>query len=110
MGDVGVAVGEVRLRQLEGLLGVLQEAEAGAQQPRDLSGAFFTAITGDDLRAASIDALETMRDRMDDAYGDGADDRRVMNVFEGSGSLADIKAFVTDAVSGPADDARPGGR
>ena len=86
-------------------------AEAGAQQPRDLSGAFFTAITGDDLRAASVAALKTMRERMEDAYGPGADRHSVMNVFEdGGASLADIKAFVKDAVSGPADDARPGGR
>lgn len=79
-------------------------AEVGPQQPRDLSGAFFMPIKGEDLRDASITALEEMRGKMDDAYGPGSDSHIVMNVMEGQGSLADIKTFVKDAVaaSGPA--------
>ena len=82
-------------------------AEAGPQQPRDLSGAFFTPIKGEDLRAASITELEKTRDRMDAAYGAGSDDHKVMNVMAGQGSLADIKGFVKQAVAAsgpPADD------
>ena len=71
-----------------------------------MSGAFFKPIKGEDLRAASIDALEDMRGKTDAAYGAGSDSRIVMNVMDGQGSLADIKAFVKEAVaaSGPAAD------
>ncbi|MDN2565199.1 type I-E CRISPR-associated protein Cas7/Cse4/CasC [Aquibium sp. A9E412] len=76
-------------------------AEAGPQQPRDLSGAFFNPVSDADLRAASIAALEDMRGRIDAAYGEGCDDHRVMNIVTGEGSLADIKAFVRNAAGRP---------
>ena len=77
-------------------------AEAGSQQPRDLSGAFFKPVSDADLRAASIAALEDMRKRIDAAYGEGCDDHRIMNVMAGEGSLAGIKAFVKGAVTASA--------
>ncbi|WP_349364100.1 MAG: type I-E CRISPR-associated protein Cas7/Cse4/CasC [Roseitalea porphyridii] len=77
-------------------------AEAGPQQPRDLSGAFFKPVSDADLRAASIAALEDMRKRIDAAYGEGCDDHTIMNVMAGDGSLAGIKAFVKGAVTASA--------
>lgn len=74
-------------------------AEAGPQQPRDLSGAFFVPVRADDLRQASIAALDDMRTKIDAAYGDGCDASAQMNVMAGKGSLADIKAFVKDATA-----------
>lgn len=81
--------------------------EAGPQQPRDLSGAFFQPVRANDLRAASIEALEDMRGKIDAAYGEGCDAHALMNVVDGQGSLAGIKAFVKDAVASapPAADA-----
>ena len=78
-------------------------AEAGPQQPRDLSGAFFSPVRAEDLpdgdlRGASIDALEDMRGKIDAAYGDGCDSHIAMNVIDGGKTLTDIKAFVKDAV------------
>lgn len=80
-------------------------AEAGPQQPRDLSGAFFTPVKADDLRGASIQALEDMRGKIDAAYGQACDDYITMNVIDGGKTLADIKAFVKEAVTSatPAD-------
>ena len=70
-------------------------AEKGAQQPRTLACAFARPVRGEDLIAASIDALEKARDDMDRAYGACADARETMNAPAAIGSLAGIQAFVT---------------
>lgn len=75
-------------------------AEIGAQQPRDLSGAFFTAVKGDDLLATSVTALEQTEAQIAHAYGDGYDDHKVMNVATGEGTLEEIAAFAAGAARG----------
>lgn len=72
-------------------------AEAGAQQPRSLAGAFFKPVTGE-LMAGSTSALEEMAVKMDNAYGACSDAQEVMNLEKGEGSLAAIKQFVLNAV------------
>lgn len=73
-------------------------AEIGAASPRDLTGAFFKAINGDDLLGTSIAALEDMAKRIDDTYGPAAERHAVMNVMAGHGTLGDIAAFAASAV------------
>ncbi|MFB2533184.1 type I-E CRISPR-associated protein Cas7/Cse4/CasC [Paracoccus sp. p3-h83] len=73
-------------------------AEIGPQQPRDLSGAFFTAVKGDDLMAASIAALEVSEGQISAAYGACCDAHQVMHVAAGRGTLEDIAAFAAGAV------------
>lgn len=73
-------------------------AEIGSQQPRDLSGAFFRAVEGQDMLPASIAALEDTAAQIDRAYGDCADQMQVMNVPAGQGTLEQIAAFVRGAV------------
>lgn len=73
-------------------------AESGNVQPRDLSGAFFAPVRGEDLRKASVDALEDMAAKLEKAYGSLAGASVVMNVEAGKGSLEDVKTFVGKAV------------
>lgn len=73
-------------------------AEIGAESPRDLTGAFFTPVTGGDLLAASVSALEDMAAKIDRAYGPACAETAVMNVAQDKGSLADIMAFAQGAV------------
>lgn len=72
-------------------------AERGAQQPRSLAGAFFQPVEGA-LMAESAAALQQMADRMDQAYGACAEASTIVDVEQGTGSLAEIKTFVRDAV------------
>lgn len=74
--------------------------EQGSQQPRDLSGAFFTPIRGDDLIAASISALDETAAQIDNAYGACCDDHREMNVRNGQGTLDEIASFAAGAARG----------
>lgn len=67
--------------------------ERGTQQPRDLSGAFFRAVDGDDLLAASIAQLEQTAAQIDRAYGPACDDFQVMDVAREQGSLDALAAF-----------------
>jgi CRISPR system Cascade subunit CasC len=67
--------------------------ERGSAQPRDLSGAFFTAVTGEDLLAESIRRLTHTAAQIDKAYGPACDQMRVMDVTQGEGTLADLAAF-----------------
>lgn len=71
-------------------------AEIGSQQPRDLSGAFFKPVAGDDLMAASIAALRDMAVALDRAYGAACDRDQDMEVGV-SGSLDQIAAFAAGA-------------
>ncbi len=74
--------------------------EVGPQQPRDLTGAFFKPVKGEDLREVSIAALEETADRMEGAYGSACDESRFMNVLTGQGSLEELAAFVAEAIRG----------
>lgn len=73
-------------------------AEAGEQQPRDLSGAFFKAVEGDDLRLASATALESLRGKIDNAYGAGGGESAILDVDAEKGTLEEIRTFVREAV------------
>jgi CRISPR system Cascade subunit CasC len=73
-------------------------AEIGAQAPRDLTGAFFNAVKGEDLLAESIEKLEDMRTRIDAAYGPAAEREEVMNIATSKGALNTIAAFAASAV------------
>jgi CRISPR system Cascade subunit CasC len=74
-------------------------AECGAQQPRSLAGAFFKPVFGEDLMRASIEALHKTAEQMDRAYGSTSDRQAVMDVVNGSGSLAEIKSFAQGCLS-----------
>ena len=69
-------------------------AEKGTAQPRSLAAAFLKPIAGDDQGAKSITTLAGFRERLDAAYGPCADDRYVMDVESGKGTLRDLVAFV----------------
>lgn len=75
-------------------------AECGAQQPRDLTGAFFNPVNDKDILAASIKALGETADQIDAAYGPSFDKLHVMNVQKGEGTLADLAVFAAECVSG----------
>lgn len=77
--------------------------EAGNQQPRSLAGAFFTPVQGADLMAASVQAMTNNAEAMDRAYGACCDAHLVMDLASGSGSLADVKAFVQAQVMAEGD-------
>lgn len=74
-------------------------AESGDSQPRSLAGAFFKPVEGQDLMAASVDALEEMAASMDTSYGACAEATETMNVAEGKGTLAAVRTFAADAVT-----------
>ena len=71
--------------------------ERGSAQPRDLSGAFFKPVQGDDLLAQSIEQLTATVDAIDRAYGPACDASRVMNLTQGQGSLTELAAFAAEA-------------
>lgn len=74
-------------------------AEFGTQQPRSLAGAFFKAVEGTDLMAASVASLHDMAGKLEHCYGSGCDDHIVMDVSRGQGSLADVTGFVEKHLS-----------
>lgn len=74
-------------------------AEMGRAQPRSLAGAFFKPVEGDDLMAASVQALESLAAQLDAAYGACCDKTDHMNVATSQGTLAAIRAFAEDAVA-----------
>jgi CRISPR system Cascade subunit CasC len=69
-------------------------AEKGPQQPRSLSVAFLKPVRGEDVLAKAISEIETKRANMEKVYGPCADDKKVMNVETGEGSLDAVKTFV----------------
>lgn len=69
--------------------------ETGDQQPRSLSVAFLKPVQDGDMLKAAIKKLEDEAERQDKAYGECADDCRVMNVVAASGTLEDIIEFAT---------------
>lgn len=71
-------------------------AEVGAQQPRSLSVAFLKPVAGDDMLTKAVGAIEASMKSMDQAYGDCADKRFVMNLASGIGSLKEIIGGITE--------------
>lgn len=67
-------------------------AERGDVQPRTLAGAFARSVTGEDMMAESIQALDRFRDALDAAYGPSSAASCRMELGK-CGSLADIVAF-----------------
>ena len=78
-------------------------AERGDQQPRSLAGAFLKPIMGEDLMAASVEALTNMAVKLDCAYEPCADAVETMDVAKGSGSLKVIRTFAETAAGGRGD-------
>ena len=74
-------------------------AEAGDVQPRSLAAAFLRPVSGDDLMAASVGALEAMAGNFDQAYGPQASDCTVMHVDAGIGDLKTVQAFVAAQIT-----------
>ncbi|MCY3879333.1 MAG: type I-E CRISPR-associated protein Cas7/Cse4/CasC [Rhodobacteraceae bacterium] len=73
-------------------------AEAGPQQPRDLTGAFFDPVEASNAQKGSIHELEAMVARIDSAYGKCCDTHTVMNVLDGEGNLEEVACFSHEAV------------
>ena len=70
-------------------------AEAGDQQPRSLAAAFLRPVRGgEDLLVESIQQLQKTAAAIDNAYGSSSEDSVEMNLPAGTGTLAEIKAFV----------------
>jgi CRISPR system Cascade subunit CasC len=72
--------------------------EKSNEQPRSLASAFFKPVSGKDIYNDAVKNLEGLRDRMDNAYGTSfKQSSRVMNVIDGTGSMADIISFVSES-------------
>lgn len=67
-------------------------AELGNQQPRNLALAYVKPVYGDILEN-SIASLKAIKEKMDQAYGPCSDDKAVMDVLGGEGTLQDILDF-----------------
>lgn len=74
--------------------------ETGPQQPRDLTGAFFTPVRGVDLMEVSIGELGKTAAGIDKAYGACCEASKEMNVAKGIGTLDELAKFVADAIRG----------
>lgn len=74
-------------------------AEQGEQAPRDLSGAFFHAVKGENLLESSIKKLEETRKAIDDAYGPCWAAEAKLCVGK-TGTLDELVAFAGKAVRG----------
>ena len=73
-------------------------AELGSNAPRDLTGAFFAPVKGEDLFDVSARALERTVADIDRAYGPACDACAIMDVPRGVGTLAEIEAFAASAL------------
>ena len=69
-------------------------AERGTQQPRQLSAAFLKPVDDEDMAAAAVTRLETLRANMDKVYGKCYDDEYPVNVLMGEGRFDDLLKFV----------------
>ena len=74
-------------------------AEAGDAQPRSLAGSFFRPVEGDDLMAASVEALEEMAAKLDAAYGACTEATEIMNVADKRGTLTLLRTFAANTVT-----------
>lgn len=70
--------------------------ERGSAQPRSLAAAFLKPISKTDYARRSIEELESLRDRLDAAYGPCADKHYVMDCNSGRGTLADLIDFAVN--------------
>jgi CRISPR system Cascade subunit CasC len=68
-------------------------AERGSQQPRDLTGAFFSPVTAQPWEGTSVCELEATAANIDKAYGRAYAECVTMNVPAGQGTLDEIAAF-----------------
>lgn len=77
-------------------------AERGSQQPRSLAVAFLKPVAGKDMMTTAVDCLEKTAKNMDGAYGDCVDahKRLVAHAEATEGSLAELKAFVSEIYRG----------
>jgi CRISPR system Cascade subunit CasC len=75
-------------------------AERGDAQPRTLAGAFLKSARDADPLPDSIAKLEDWRNKLDAAYGPGAEATVTMDVPGGRGSLAAVIAFAQTATVG----------
>ena len=73
--------------------------ESGEAQPRDLSGAFFAPVKGEDLLALSIHKLEDMVGKIERCYNTGGLPAKTLNLHQGEGNLHEIIKFAGDAVA-----------
>ncbi|MGR3463018.1 MAG: type I-E CRISPR-associated protein Cas7/Cse4/CasC [Roseovarius sp.] len=73
-------------------------AESGPQQPRDLTGAFFSPIKVQPWEETSVQELENAVKAIDRAYGQAYVEHAVMNVPADIGTLDEIAAFAARAV------------
>lgn len=67
--------------------------EKGERQPRSLSVAFLKPVSGRNMLADAIQALEETRVKIDKAYGPCDPVSKTMNVLSGKGTLKDIVAY-----------------
>lgn len=77
-------------------------AERGAEQPRDLSGAFFQPVQDQPWERHSVAELNKAVASIDRAYGPAYSDATFMNVPEGHGTLDEIAAFAAAAAQAEA--------
>ena len=73
-------------------------AEMGDQQPRSLSVSFLKPVDArsSDYGTDAIAALRQQRDNFDKVYGACSDAHCEMNVLEGTGTLDELLAFVSE--------------
>lgn len=69
-------------------------AERGTQQPRSLAVAFFRSVPQEDLVGNAVATLTKTRDAIAAVYGPCCEGFCEMNALAGTGSLADLLAFV----------------
>ncbi len=74
-------------------------AESGDQQPRSLAAAFLKPVDGNDLLGESISRLRKTAAAIDTAYGPSVESSVEMDVIGGTGTLAEVKAFVSGQVA-----------
>ena len=73
-------------------------AEAGSQQPRDLTGAFFSPVRDQPWERHSVKVLTATAENIDRAYGTAYDRLAIMDEPAGEGKLDDIAAFAASSV------------
>lgn len=74
-------------------------AEVGAQAPRDLTGAFFKAISDEDLLEGSIKSLEEMVKDLWDLYGPAHDNKKTLNIRKVRESREEEKSATLDEIA-----------
>ncbi len=73
-------------------------AERGTHQPRTLAAAFMDRVSAVGVMP-SVEKLETLRHCFDTAYAMPAEAAAIMNVAQGTGTLAEVQALAQAAVA-----------